>query len=94
MSEFADKVREVVRQIPEGEVMSYGAVAAAAGKPAAARAVGVIMSKNFNPDIPCHRVVRADGCVGGYNRGGARVKSRLLRCEGVTARQYRARGVY
>jgi O-6-methylguanine DNA methyltransferase len=46
--------------------MTYGQVAAKAGKPGAARAVGTLMSKNYNPKIPCHRVVRSDGKVGGY----------------------------
>ena len=78
---FADTVRAVVRSIPKGETRTYGEVAAAAGNPQAARAVGMIMSKNFDPSIPCHRVIRADGTVGGYNRGGTKEKLRLLRRE-------------
>jgi methylated-DNA-[protein]-cysteine S-methyltransferase len=82
-SEFADRVRKIVAKIPKGKTMTYGEVAAAAGNPRAARAVGMIMSKNYDPKIPCHRVVRADGKVGDYNRGGAARKMKLLREEGA-----------
>ncbi len=66
---FTELVLKVVAQIPVGKTMTYGQVAALAGNPKAARAVGMIMSKNWDIKIPCHRVVRADGSVGGYNRG-------------------------
>jgi methylated-DNA-[protein]-cysteine S-methyltransferase len=82
MTEFVEKVHSVVRQIPPGTVMSYAEVAVAAGKPKAARVVANIMAKNFNPEIPCHRVVRSDGMLGGYNRGGTAVKQKLLVGEG------------
>lgn len=78
---FADRVREVVRHIPKGRTMSYAQVAAAAGSPNASRAVGNIMSHNFDPDVPCHRVIRADGTPGGYNGGGTGAKIRRLRQE-------------
>jgi len=61
--------------------MTYGEVAEAAGCPGAARAVGNIMSRNYEPDIPCHRVVRSDGKLGNYNRGGEEGKRRLLTYE-------------
>ncbi len=64
--------------------MTYQAVAVAAGYPEAARAVANVMAKNFDPDIPCHRVVRQDGRVGGYNRGGEAVKRAMLQSEGVS----------
>lgn len=83
MSEFQDKVREVVRAIPKGSVLSYKEVAGKAGKPKAARAVANIMANNFLPDVPCHRVIKNDGRPGGYNRGGESVKRRLLLEEGV-----------
>lgn len=83
MSEFQDKIREVVRAIPKGSVLSYQEVARRAGKPKAARAVANTMANNFHPDIPCHRVIRSDGKAGGYNRGGESVKRRLLLEEGV-----------
>ena len=77
---FTEKVLEVVSRIPRGEVLSYGEVAGLAGSPGAARAVGNIMMQNYNNDIPCHRVIRADGTLGKYNRGDA-AKRRLLRGE-------------
>lgn len=78
---FTEKVYEVVRTIPEGEVLTYKQVAARAGSPRAYRAVGNILNKNYNPDIPCHRVIKADGSLGGYNRGGVQ-KELQLRKEG------------
>lgn len=80
---FADLVRDAVRQIPKGETRTYGEVAAAIGRPGAARAVGTVMKGNYDPTVPCHRVVRSDGKVGAYNRGGSREKERLLRAEGA-----------
>ncbi len=82
-SRFADCVREAVRQIPKGETRSYGEVAAAIGHPGAARAVGTIMRDNYDSTVPCHRVIRADGKIGEYNRGGPEKKRALLRAEGV-----------
>lgn len=82
MKSFTEKVYEVVRKIPKGKVLTYGEVAQRAGNAKAVRAVGMIMSKNFNPDIPCHRVIRADGTVGNYNRGGEKAKKLILREEG------------
>ena len=81
ISDFAKKVYAVVKTIPKGQVLTYGQVATLAGKPRAARAVGMILSKNLDPNIPCHRVVRADGKAGGYNRGAAR-KLEILQDEG------------
>ncbi len=80
---FSERVRNVVRQIPKGETRSYKEVAAAAGYPGAARAVGSVMKNNFDPTVPCHRVVRSDGKIGEYNRGGPRQKRTLLLSEGV-----------
>lgn len=81
-SEFKQLVLQIVRNIPLGETLTYGQVASLAGQPRAARAVGMIMSKNLDPQIPCHRVIRSDGKLGGYNRGEAR-KLELLRQEGA-----------
>lgn len=83
---FAERVRDAVRQIPRGETKSYGEVARAIGYPGAARAVGTVMRNNFDSTVPCHRVVRADGKVGEYNRGGERAKKRLLEQEGAPCR--------
>jgi len=79
---FSRKVYAVVAKISKGCVMTYKQVATKAGNPNAARAVGMLMSKNYNPKIPCHRVVRSDGKVGNYNRGGAERKLEILREEG------------
>lgn len=80
MITFREKVLEIVKKIPKGETLTYGEVAALAGKPGAARAVGSIMSTNYDPKIPCHRVVRADGKLGGYNRGVSK-KRQILKKE-------------
>ena len=80
---FTKRVEDVVRSIPKGETMSYGEVAAVAGSHGAARAVGTIMSKNYGETIPCHRVIGANGSLGGYNRGGLEAKRKLLQREGV-----------
>jgi methylated-DNA-[protein]-cysteine S-methyltransferase len=78
---FKARVLEIVRQIPCGFTMSYKEVAVAAGSPRAFRAVGTIMKHNFDPSVPCHRVIKSDGNVGHYNRGGSEVKQRLLKAE-------------
>ena len=83
MSTFTQKVRDIVRAIPQGQTLTYKQVATKAGNPKASRAVGMIMSKNFDPAIPCHRVVRTDGALGNYNRGGTQQKAALLRAEGA-----------
>lgn len=78
---FQRAVYDVVRGIPEGSTLTYADVAARIGKPRAVRAVGNALNKNYDPDIPCHRVVRSDGTTGGYNRGEAAKRARL-RAEG------------
>ena len=82
---FAKRVYAVVANIPKGNVMTYKQVAVKAGKPGAARAVGTLMAHNYNPGIPCHRVVRSDGKIGNYNRGGPPRKLELLWEEGYRA---------
>ena len=82
MSPFKEKVSEVVKKIPEGEVLSYGEVAIRAGHPGAGRAVGSIMKANSDPAVPCHRVIRSDGSVGKYNKGDKEKISRLIK-EGI-----------
>lgn len=84
---FERSVYEVVRGIPTGNVATYGAVAQACGK-GSARAIGRALAKNpFAPEVPCHRVVRADGALGGFfgKTGGAALekKRRLLEGEGI-----------
>jgi O-6-methylguanine DNA methyltransferase len=85
-SNFSKKVYALVAKIPKGKTMTYKQVAIKAGNSKAARAVGMLMSKNYNPKIPCHRVVRSDGKVGNYNRGGVERKLEILREEGYNRR--------
>ncbi len=80
---FTETVRAVVRAIPKGETLSYKEVAIRAGKPRGARLVARVMAGNFDPTVPCHRVIRSDGRAGGYNRGGEARKRAILRDEGV-----------
>ena len=81
-SDFRNAVLAVVASIPPGQTVSYKQVAARAGNPGAARAVGAIMRTNYDPAVPCHRVVRSDGSLGGYNRGAVAKRARLV-AEGV-----------
>ncbi len=83
MTPFREKVLAIVRKIPKGSVMTYGDVAREAGSPRAARAVGAVMKTNYDPTVPCHRVIRSNGMIGNYNRGGQRKKMALLRAEGA-----------
>lgn len=80
MKSFKEKVLKVVRKIPEGKTMTYKEAARTAGRPNAYRAVGNILNKNYDPKIPCHRIIRSDGKVGGYNRG-VKLKKSLLKNE-------------
>lgn len=79
---FAARVYDAVRAIPSGRVSTYGDVAAAAGRPRAARAVGTLMANGAPRAIPAHRVVAAGGALGGYG-GQEGQKAALLRAEGV-----------
>ena len=83
MKSFREKVLSVVGKIPKGKVLTYKKVATLAGNKNASRVVGNIMKENFDPKIPCHRVIRSDGKIGGYNLGGVNEKIRLLRKEGA-----------
>jgi O-6-methylguanine DNA methyltransferase len=79
---FRQRVLFAVRRIPAGRVATYGDVAAAAGAPRAARAVGNIMKGCRVPGVPCHRVIAAGGRLGGYG-GSEGLKRSLLLAEGV-----------
>lgn len=81
MNLFKDRVIKVVKGIPKGETLSYKQVAIAAGNPGAARVVGNIMKGNADKEVPCHRVIRSDGKITGYN--GLQGKSR----EAILARE-------
>jgi methylated-DNA-[protein]-cysteine S-methyltransferase len=84
-SPFFQKVWTACAAIPEGKTMTYGQLAAAIGHPKAARAVGTALAANpFAPTVPCHRVIRSDGGLGGYSAaGGLGSKRRLLIKEGA-----------
>lgn len=79
---FKQKVFEIVKKIPKGKTLTYKEVAKRAGSPNASRAVGSILKTNYDPKIPCHRVIRSDGLTGEYNRGRAN-KIKLLKAEGA-----------
>ena len=85
-TEFQLKVWAYLRKIPRGSVKNYSQVAKAIGKPLAVRAVAKEKKKNPNPPkIPCHRVIRSDGSLGGYSgKGGVKTKRFLLKKEGLT----------
>lgn len=82
MLTFTEKVYVVVKKIPKGKTLTYKQVAIKAGRPKAFRSVGNILNKNYNPAIPCHRVIRSDGRLGGYNRGTTK-KRTILKKEGA-----------
>jgi O-6-methylguanine DNA methyltransferase len=88
--DFTARVLSVVRRIPPGRVATYGDVAALAGRPRAARAVGNIMRTCRRADVPCHRVIAAGGRLGGYG-GSEALKRALLAAEGVVLSHSRVR---
>ena len=81
------RIYAVVRAIPPGRTLTYGEVARAVGEPRGAQAVGQAMGRNPIPILmPCHRVVAADGRLGGFTApGGVATKRRILDLEGVTS---------
>lgn len=79
---FKERVYEVVRKIPKGKFLTYKNVAELTGNPRAWRAVGDVLNKNIDPKIPCHRVIRSNGKIGGYSKG-TKKKIALLRREGI-----------
>lgn len=81
-TDFSNEVFEVVKKIPKGKVLSYRKIAEKAGNYRAWRAVGNILNKNKNSEVPCHRVIRSNGKIGGYNKG-EKQKIALLRKEGI-----------
>lgn len=83
MKTFKEKVFEVVVKIPKGKTLTYKEVARIAGSPNAYRAVGSILKTNYDSKIPCHRVVKSDGSLGNYNRGGNEAKMKILKSEGA-----------
>ena len=84
-TEFQLKVWAYLRKIPRGSVRTYSQVAKDIGNPLAIRAVANAIGKNpYAPKIPCHRVIRSNGSLGGYSgKGGLKTKRFLLKKEGI-----------
>ena len=84
-TKFQKKVWNYLKTIRKGSVKTYKQVAIAINRPKSARAVANAVGKNpFAPKIPCHRVIRSDGSLGGYSgKGGVKTKKLLLKREGV-----------
>ena len=84
-TKFQIKVWTYLRKIPRGSIKTYSQVAKAIGNPLATRAVANAIGKNpYAPKIPCHRVIRSDGSLGGYSgKGGVKTKRFLLKKEGL-----------
>ena len=82
---FQLKVWKYLKTIPKGQLRTYSQVAKAINKPKSVRAVANAVGKNpYPPKIPCHRVIRSDGSLGGYSgKGGIYTKRKLLKLEGV-----------
>ncbi len=86
LTPFQRALADALRQVPRGEVVSYGELAALAGRPRAQRAAGTFCARNhLGIFVPCHRVVAADG-IGSYGELGVGYKRRLLELEGWTSR--------
>jgi len=84
-TKFQLKVWNYLKRIPRGRVKNYSQVAKAIGRPSAVRAVANAVGKNpYPPKIPCHRVIKSDGHLGGYSgKGGIKTKKLLLKREGI-----------
>ena len=84
-SDFERSVWHQLQKIPSGETKSYKEIAIAIGNPNSSRAVANACAKNPKPiEIPCHRVIRSDGSLGGYSgKGGIKTKKKLLKSEGI-----------
>ncbi len=84
-TKFQVKVWRYLEKIPVGSIKTYSQVAKGIGKPLAVRAVANAIAKNpYSPQIPCHRVIRSNGSLGGYSgKGGLKTKKKLLKKEGI-----------
>ena len=84
-TKFQLKVWKYLKKIPKGQTRTYSDVAKAINKPKSIRAVANAIGKNpYAPKIPCHRVIRSDGSLGGYSgKGGINTKRKLLKSEGI-----------
>ena len=85
-TQFQIKVWKYLKTIPKGQIRTYLEVAKAIKRPKAVRAVANAIAKNpYSPKVPCHRVIRSDGRLGGYSGlGGIKTKKKLLKLEGIS----------
>ncbi len=85
-TQFQIKVWKYLKTIPKGQIRTYLEVAKAIKRPKAVRAVANAIAKNpYAPKVPCHRVIRSDGRLGGYSGlGGIKTKKKLLKLEGIS----------
>lgn len=90
MTQFENKVFEVVKKIPRGEVLTYKQVALKLGNAGLARAVGNALSRNRDKKVPCHRVIGSEREIGGFNKG-VQAKMRLLAKEGYLKTKWRGK---
>lgn len=80
---FQKAVWEATKKVPKGQVTTYAAIAKLIGRPKAVRAVGNALNRNpYAPIVPCHRVVKSDGSLGGF-AGGTKKKKQMLEAEGI-----------
>lgn len=82
-TEFAEKVYKILKKVPKGKITTYKQLAIAVGSPSCARAIGNVLHINpYAPIVPCHRVVKSDGKLGGF-ASGCENKKKLLEEEGI-----------
>ena len=90
-TDFQIKVWKALKKIKKGKVKTYKEIAIAINRPKAARAVANACAKNpYAPKVPCHRVIRSDGTMGGFSSpGGTKTKKKMLRREGFSLKNYK-----
>ncbi|MFH1663579.1 MAG: MGMT family protein [archaeon] len=89
---FNERVWNTIKKIPKGKISTYEEISKAVGKPKAFRAVGNACNKNpFSPRVPCHRVVKSNGSLGGF-ASGTKKKIQLLKKEGVQVKKGKITG--
>ena len=87
---FTERVYQEARKIPMGRVSTYSRIAASIGRPGASRAVGQALSKNPHGDVPCHRVIKSSGELGGFKGSPDNSEKASLLCkEGVEIKDHR-----
>jgi methylated-DNA-[protein]-cysteine S-methyltransferase len=85
---FNEKVWNACRKVPKGKITTYKLIAEALGSKAY-RAVGNALNKNpYSPEVPCHRVIKSDGSIGGFAKG-VKAKQQLLEAEGISVKKGR-----